>query len=506
MSNLEHTFPFELLPKAGQFPLPMFQAAVQECLNERKVPLKMPYFTAAAAYCAAAQQLANMITPTGDKLGTNIYALVSAISGEGKTGVRLDFFRAFDEVNSKLKRQFKQAEAHYREQEYRWKREGQVLSAELATAPQTGLSAEAIQLRIDEHYHRKPVEPCELDLSMKEPKYASLLLALTNFPCTTIVSGDCAKYLRTTILPFDTLFCDTWSYEVIDDPRVSVASYYREDPRLAMLLMIQPSKLATILKSALGQEGLDSGLFARIVYCNAERTGGGRFLDIGIIDTPVETRCRDEFNLNLKELLLEGAQAMATPGYRRRELRFNKDAAELWIRYFNFVEEQRQPGGRYERAIECAARLAENVARMSAGFHVAERFKGDEIGVECLLCAIAICDESSKDYMGTFVRENPEEADAMRLYGWLVEKLRTEPARNGGRVRREHDLSYVSSISRLAPGRRMRGKSVHGLIAILVQKKLVEIRFVPVGRGQTAEKIRLLDLPSQWPQEKTEAA
>lgn len=495
MSNLQHRFPFDLLPKAGHFPLPKFQAAVQECLNERKVPLKMPYFPAAAAYCAAAQPLADMITPTGGKLGTNIYVLVNAISGEGKTKVRLDFFRAFDEVNSELRGQFKQAEAYYQEQEYRWKREGQVLSAELATAPQMGLSAEAIQLRIDEHYHRKSVEPCELALSMKEPKYASLLLALTNFPCTTIVSGDCAKYLRTTILPFDTLFCDTWSYEVIDDPRVSVASYYREDPRLAMLLMIQPNKLATILKSALGQEGLDSGLFARMVYCNAERTGGGRFLDIGIIDTPVETRCRDEFNRNLKELLLEGAQAMATPGYRRRELRFSKEAAELWIRYFNFVEEQRQPGGRYERAIECAARLAENVARMAAGFHVAERFDGDEIGVECLVCAIAICDESSKDYMDTFVPDDPEEVDAMDLYDWLVEKLRNQPARNGERLPRDLNFEYVSTVSRRSPSRRMRGKNIHRLLAILVHKNLIEVLSVHVGRGQTAEKIRLLDHP-----------
>lgn len=495
MRNINHPFPFDRLPKAGDFPLPKFQAAVQECLSERKVSLKMPYFTAAAAYCAAAQPLADMITPTGGKLGTNIYVLVNAISGEGKTNVRLDFFRAFDEVNSELKLQFKEAETHYQAQAYRWKREGQVLSAELAAAPKIGLSTEAIKLRIDEHYYRKPVEPCELDLSMKEPKYASLMLALTNFPCTTIVSGDCAKYLRTTILPFDTLFCDTWSYELIDDPRVSVASYYREDPRLAMLLMIQPNKLATIVKSALGQAGLDSGLFSRMVYCNAERAAGGRFLDIGIIDMPVETCCRDEFNRNLKKLLIEGAQAMATPGSRRRELRFNKEAAELWIRYFNFVEEQRQPGGRYERAIECAARLAENVARMAAGFHVAERFDGNEIGVECLLCAIAICDESSRDYMETFVPEDPDEADAMALYGWLVEKLRNEPARAGGRIQRAHDLTYVRDVSRYAPARRMRGRNIHELLAILAEKDLVRVWFQQVRRGQKAERIELLDPP-----------
>lgn len=497
MSKLKHPFPFNLLPKAGQFPLPRFQAAVQECLNERKVPLKMPYFTAVAACCAAAQSLADMITPTGGKLGTNIFVLVNAISGEGKTNVRRDFFRSFDEANSELKRLFNQAIARYQEDMYAWKCEGQVLSAELAAAPQMGLSAEAVRLRIDEHSGRKPSCPCELHLSMKEPNYASLLRALTNFPCTTIISGDCAKYLRSTILPFDTTFCDTWSYEVIDDPRVSVASYYREDPRLSMLLMIQPSKLNTALNSALGREGLDSGLFARMVYCNAERVGGGRFLDIDIISDAIRTSCRDEFARNLTELLLEGANAMATPGYARRELRFNKEAAELWVRYFNFVEEQRQPGGRYEKAMECAARLAENVARMAGGLHVTERFDGNEVGVECLLSAVAICDESSKDYVDTFVPEDPEEEDAMRLYDWLIEKLRNQPAQDGTRLRRELDFTYVSTVSQYFPSRRWRGKNIHRLLAILAQKKLIEKKFVPVGRGQTAERIRLIDRPQQ---------
>jgi hypothetical protein len=493
MSNYQHHFPFEQLPKAGHFPLPKFQAAVQECLNERKVSLKMPYFVAAAACAAAAQHLADVDIPAIGTVGTNLYVLVNAASGELKTAVRRDFFAAFDEVNSEIKRQFKQAEDQYQKQEQRWKREGQSLSVELAAAPRMGLCVDAIRLRMDQHDDRKPEKPCRLNLSMKEPNHASLLRALTDFPCTTIVSGDCATYLRSTILPFDTLFCDTWSYEVIDTPRVSVESYYCENPRLAMLLMIQPRKLTTILKSTLGIGGLDSGLFARMVYCNVESKRSGHFLDIDAIAAPVEKRCRNEFKRNLKELLREGAQAMATPGHTRKKLRFGKEAASLWVRYYNFIQTQGKPGGRYEKAYECASRLPENAARMAAGFHVAERFKGDEIGMECLISAIALCDESSKDYVETFVKEDPDELDAMLLYDWLVEKLRNQPARDGSRLAREHDLGYVSTLSKYAPTRRMRGKSIHALLAILVRKNLIEIRFVQVGRGQTAEKFRLIE-------------
>lgn len=493
MSDFQHQFPVDLLPKAGHFPLPKFQAAVQECLNERKVPVKMPYFVAAAACAAAAQHLFDFENSVLGKIGTNLYVLVNAASGERKTAVRRDFFAAFDEVNSELKDQFNRAESQYQEQQHRWKREDQGLSAELTAASKVGLCVEEITLRMDEHYRRKPVKPRLLNLSMKEPNHASLLRALTDYPCTTIVSGDCATYLRSTILPSDTLFCDTWSYELIDEPRVSVESYYCENPRLAVLLMIQPNKLAVILKSALGVGGLDSGLFARMIYCNVESTRGGRFLDIDAIAAPVEQSSRNEFKCNLKKLLREGAKAMATPGHTRKVLRFGKDAADLWVRYYNYVEEQSKRGGRYEKVYECSTRLPENVARMAAGFHVTERFEGHEIGVECLLSAIAICDESSKDYVETFVPEDPDEADAMHLYEWLVEKLRIQPTRNGGRISRELDFQYVSTVSRRSPSRRMRGKSIHRPLAVLVQKKLIEVLSVPVGRGQTAEKIRLID-------------
>lgn len=487
MSNFQHHFPFERLPKAGNFPLPLFQAAVRECINDRKVPIKMPYYAAAAACCAAAQSLVDVGKPAGGTVGTNLYTLVSAASGERKTDVRRDFFAAFDQINTELKCQFDQAMFDYLKQVHIWQRVDKALTSV------KGQSEECVRARIAEHYQHKPVHPCPLKVSIKEPDYAPLMRALTDFPCMTIISGDCASYLRSTILRYDTAFCDVWSGEKIDDPRVSVDNYYCEHPRLGMFLMIQPKKLAALLKMGLGQAGNDSGLFARMIFVDADSTQGGRFLSIDTIHTPVSTHGRDAFNRNLKALLREGVLAMRAPGYCRKVLRFGRDAADMWLRFYNYVEEQRQPGGCYERVKDLASKLPDNVARMAAGLHVAERFKGEEIGMECMLSAIALCFESSRDYERTFVPEDQDEANALKLHEWLVDKLRAQPAREGVRLRREHDFRYISTISKYAPGRRMRGKSIHGLLAILARKGLLETSFVPVGRGQTAEKVRLLD-------------
>ncbi|GAB1594737.1 DUF3987 domain-containing protein [Lysobacter claricitrinus] len=492
MSNFQRYFPFDQLPKAGHFPLPKLQAAVQECINDRKVPVKMPYYAASAASCAAAQPLFDVHKPAGGRVGTNLFALVNAGPGERKTHVRYDFFRAFDEVNTELKHQFKQAMSHYQEQDHHWKREDKILVAELGATAKNEENLEAVRARIAQHYQRKPMLPCQMSVSMKEPKYAPLMRALTDFPCTTIVSGDCASYLRDTILPLDTLFCDTWSAESIDDPRVSVASYWCENPRLSMFLMLQPEKLKSITESKKGRGGRDSGLFGRTVYCDAGSTQGGRFLETDVVHSPADTRYRDEFNRNLKELLLEGSNAMRSPDYRRKILRFGKEAARIWVLYHNYVEEQSRQGGRYEKARDCASKLADNVARMAAGFHVAERFEGVEIGMECLMSAIALCDESSADYVTTFVQD-PDEVDAMVLYDWLVKKLRDQPLGEGQRLRREHDFRYVSTVSQYAPGRRMRGARIHALLATLARKNLIEIRVIQVGRGQTVERIRLID-------------
>ncbi|MEE9877471.1 MAG: hypothetical protein DI584_00040 [Stenotrophomonas sp.] len=494
MTTFEHHFPFHLLPKLRELPLRRFDAAAEECTLDRQVPPELAYFTAATACCAAAQALVDVTKPAGGIVGTNVYALISAPPGERKTDVRRDFFGAFDQVDVELKADFTQENANYEANLRQWVRKEKSLAHDSKSAK--GLDNDEILKQMDDHDMRKPAPPIEIRASLKEPGIASLKRALTNFPCLSIVSGDCAVYLRDVVLPNDTMLCDTWSGEKIDDPRITVASYYCEQPRLTILLMIQPDKFTPILNSKSGQGAIASGYFGRTLYCEAV-SKGGRFLDFENNTKPIGSTHRDEFTRNIKALLLDGVAAMRATTYKRRMLRFDAEASTAWTLYYNYVEEQRRADGRYHRAGDFASKLPDNVARMAAAFHVTERLDGDEIGMECLMTAILIWDYSSDQYVKKFAKACQDEADADYLYDWLYKKLRSEPVGAGERVAREHTLQHVSTLSQYAPCRRMRGRKIHDLLSIMVRKGLISIHVYPVGRGQTAEKIRLLTPPPQ---------
>lgn len=495
MTKFKHHFPFDQLPELRSLPLRRFDAAAEECTIARQVPCKLSYFTAAAACCAAAQTLVDVAKPEGGTVGTNVYALISAASGERKTDVRRDLFGAFDQIDIELKAQFARESTEYDAHLRSWHRIEKALAYELKSAK--GPEKDGVLQQMDDHDMRKPVAPAEMRASLKEPGMAPLKRAMSDFPCISIISGDCATYLREVILPNDTMFCDTWSGEKIDDPRITVASYYCEQPRLTCLLMIQPEKFEPILESKNGKGAIDSGYFGRTLFCNAGTTQGTRFLNLEVHSASVGSNHRDVFTRNITELLLEGVDAMRATKYQRKVLRFNEEASRMWKLYYNYVEEQRGVDGRYYKIGDFANKLPDNVARMAAAFHVTERFEGVEIGIECLMTSILMWDESSKDYAETFTRVDPDEADAMLLYSWLKEKLLDEPARQGIRVARQYQFHYVSTVSQFAPSRRMRGKSIHPLLAILARKGLISIHFDPVGRGQAAEKIRLLTPPPQ---------
>ncbi|MBK6416067.1 hypothetical protein [Thermomonas sp.] len=58
---------------------------------------------------------------------------------------------------------------------------------------------------------------------------------------------------------------------------------------------------------------------------------------------------------------------------------------------------------------------------MAAGLHVLEGFES-EVGLDCLLCAIALCDEASRDYLNHIAPKDEDEIEAVALKVWLVQK------------------------------------------------------------------------------------
>lgn len=115
-------------------------------------------------------------------------------------------------------------------------------------------------------------------------------------------------------------------------------------------------------------------------------------------------------------------EAISTPGFKREVVKFTPEAADAWVQYFNFVEQQIQPGGWYAEASDHASKLADNVARVAAAFHYFEGFEGD-ISLKTFETARMLVEDASKDFMSLFVPGPPGDAEADLLEKWFYEKM-----------------------------------------------------------------------------------
>jgi hypothetical protein len=205
-----------------------------------------------------------------------------------------------------------------------------------------------------------------------------------------------------------------WSGSSITVDRKSTDSFVLKDARLTVSMMVQPIVLSEYMERS-GELSLGSGLFPRSLVCMPLSTQGSRLLQ-----TPtLSWEHVPGFDRRITELLERNVEIQKQPtAPERMVLQFDNEACQLWVMFFNGVEAEIKPGGRFNGAGGLASKLAENVARVSALLHFFEGFEGD-ISVSTLNFAISYCLYCSDEYLRLFVPPPREVQDANELIGWL---------------------------------------------------------------------------------------
>ncbi|PPU36959.1 MULTISPECIES: DUF3987 domain-containing protein [unclassified Xanthomonas] len=488
MADKPYAFPFGGVPQFGQFRLPTYQAAVLEATEDHQTPKKMAYYIAATACCAAAQGMFDVEKPRGGRVGLSMYTLICAKSGERKTVLDNEFFRAFTDMNDELSAleaaHVQQLQGNLRA----WTRKYRALNAKYAALAKEGRDTADIDDQIRQHEMNKPEERGRMKLMFKDANVQVVKNGLAALPSVAWLSGDSWKLLNEVILPSDADLCDIWSNQRIDVARITTDSFVVMEPRLAKCLMLQPDKLKGIMAGR-GKASIDSGYMARILFSWVGTTQGQRLSRIGT----VSKACRDRFTQNLKTLLGQYIDLARAGECTRTTLKFSPQAAYVWMKYLDYVEYEIREGGRYHSATDHASKLADVVARLAAAFHVTERFESD-IGEDCVLAAIALCDEGSKDYMEYIVPKDQEGLDALKLYDWMVKKFRNPIRRT--RINRFIDLREISNLMKFCPYK-LRGAHVHRLLGRLEDMGRVRIAEKHTDRGGLAATVELLAAEDQ---------
>jgi hypothetical protein len=481
-SKASYVFPFEELPSFGQFRLPIYQAAVVETNEDHQTPEKMAHYIAATACCAAAQGMFDVEKPKGGQVGLSMYTLICAKSGERKTVLDNEFFRAFIDMDDELSaleiEHVRQLQSDLRA----WTRKYRALNTKYATLSKGGQDTADIDDQIRQHEMSEPEERGRMKLVFKDANVQVVKNGLAALPSVAWLSGDSWKLLNEVILPNDADLCEIWSNQRIDVARITTGSFVVMEPRLTKSLMLQPDKLKGIMAGR-GKESIGSGYMARLLFSYVGTTQGQRLTRFGT----VSKACRDRFTANLTALLGQYINGVRASEHTRTTLKFTPKAAYVWLRYFDYVEYEMRESGRYHLATDHASKLADVVARLAGAFHVTERFEGD-IGEDCVLAAIALCNEASKDYMEYIVPKDKEGLDALRLYDWMVKQFRNPIRRT--RTQRFIDLREITNLMRFCP-HALRGAYVHRLLGRLEDMGRLRITHKRTERGSQAATIEL---------------
>lgn len=201
----------------------------------------------------------------GGRFPLNFFALVASGTGEGKTSVIDAIMRPLSEFDSEIDRQQLINTNNYDAKYIRWKTTLKVLEKEMKEAiksnsPDVG-SLEGI---IESHLSEKPTRSNSTKKIISDVTLTGLRDALVEADGDSLLmlNSDSARVFKETLLKFGPEFCSAWSGESfrIVKNRVSIFS---ANPRLSMLLMVQPSMLEGYFDD--DHEFRTSGLAARFI-------------------------------------------------------------------------------------------------------------------------------------------------------------------------------------------------------------------------------------------------
>lgn len=174
--------------------------------------------------------------------------------------------------------------------------------------------------------------------------------------------------------------------------------------RLTMNIAVQPQTFEKY-EAAKGEFGRDNGFFARQNWARVYAAYGERFIDS---PEPLQWPKVKQFKSRILELLEKTAKLHEQPVEVLPLLKMSREAANEWMNFYNYIENEQGVGGRFEMVKDAASKAAENAARLAALFHLYEGNEGD-ITLDSMISVVYISQWYLEQFVDIFAtRKIPE--------------------------------------------------------------------------------------------------
>lgn len=436
---------------------PIIKEAVREVTGYVKAPEALVAGCALTAISAAIQSRYSVSRDSVLKGPASLYLLTIAASGERKTTVDSLFMAPLREWEARQAKLEKEEQAEYQREMREWERG-------------------------DHEESERPSPPRVARMLRGDDTSEALARALGEFPVAAVASHEAGAIFGSSSMTPETVMRNLaqvnqlWDGGPIDQGRISRDRVRVDQVRVTMGLQVQPEVLERFSEKN-GGLARGIGFFSRFLMCEPESTIGTRYYQ----PPPAGTPSLKRFQARVAELLLPPAEFDENDELTTRYLDPSTEATEVWINFFDEVEEAVNPDHDYEGIKDVASKAAENASRIACCLHVFAHGAEAPIRAETMRHACSLM----RWYLDEAIRfsqkhgETIEIIDAELLEQWLVghhKKLGQDKAA---------DTLTVNMIRRMGPNRlRSSRPRLDGGLQLLQDYGRIRVQKIPGSKTE----------------------
>lgn len=390
--------------------------AMRDVFQLTQAPAELIGLSALSAMSAVVQDRARVRRREKLDGPINIFTLSFGKTGERKSAVDRLFMAPLKQIEETMAAGRRAAGFRLKADLAVWQTRVKVLMADIAAAEREGEPLDDLRDKLEAMYRDKPKASLQPKWLLSDASPEAIALRLSSWPSAALISDEAGVIFNARTLRNLELINTLWDGGVVQVDRTSRPSIEVRSAVLTAGLMVQPEVFGRFMQKH-GVHARASGFLARFMFAAPISTQGTRFLTAA----PAATPGLLAWERRITEILTQTVELARRGPIIPITLDFDAAAQRAWEDFHNAVEAELSAWGFFTDISDGAAKIAENVARLAAGFHFIQGEEGPipaltmsnaiEIGTWALL--------QYKLIFGTLGQVDTVEQDADDLYKWL---------------------------------------------------------------------------------------
>ena len=374
----EAPYPVEKLPR-------ILRDAVLESHHFDQVPIELIAPTAIGIAGIIVPALACLLKPNGKKIWPQLFTLIVADTGEGKTPVAERFAEPLMASDEASDLEDHEAIIKYKAELRRWKAKSRALDKMITKLYLDGQPSDHMHAELEDHEQNKPIEPRPSSIIFDDITSRAFIDALQGKgQLAAFIADEGRRLMKSGAFRQLDILDKSWDGGTIRLHRANGESAVARSPHVSIILMIQRRILDLYLKSH-GEEARGGGSMARYLVTVPPSMKGRRVTPAEIPEwiavKALHARIK-ALEAKLKRMIAEGTNNPVA-------IELDDDAIELLGNFERQLESHIKLGGDLSDIDDFASKASQNACRLAVVFYVLTEQTG-KLNYDMLIRAITI--------------------------------------------------------------------------------------------------------------------